>query len=83
MGDYNYVHWLDRKYGDRTYWRCEIRQCKAKLHTILENDKFAELYSTDWETEACFLSGYTGSMSFVLLLLSSNADLQQENRNDL
>ena len=31
-----------RKYGDKkTYWKCETRECKARLHTILENDNKA------------------------------------------
>ena len=38
----NYVYGPDRKYGDKqTYWKCEKRGCKARLHTILENDHIA------------------------------------------
>lgn len=32
------VCWLDRKYSDNTYWKCEIRQHEAVLQTILENN---------------------------------------------
>ena len=38
VDDKNYIYWLDRKYGDKTYWKCEIRQCKARWHAILDND---------------------------------------------
>lgn len=35
----NYIYWLNRKYGDKkTYWKCKIREYKARFHTILEND---------------------------------------------
>ena len=35
---YNYIYQLDRKCSDRkTYWKCEIREYKGRLHTLLEN----------------------------------------------
>ena len=37
VDDNNYVYWLDRKYGDKIYRKCEIIECKARLHTVLEN----------------------------------------------
>ena len=34
----NYVYHLDRICSDKkTYWKCEVREYKARLHTILEN----------------------------------------------
>lgn len=42
VDDNNCVYGPDRKYGDKqTYWKCEKRGCKARLHTILENDNVA------------------------------------------
>lgn len=29
----NHVDRLDGKYGDETHCECEIRECKARLHT--------------------------------------------------
>lgn len=34
VNDNNYVYRLVRKYWDKkTYWICEVRECKARLHT--------------------------------------------------
>ena len=38
VDDNNYIYQPGRKYGDKTYWKCEIREWKARLHTALEND---------------------------------------------
>lgn len=37
MDDNNPIYWLDRKYGDKTHQKYEIREGKARLHTVLEN----------------------------------------------
>ena len=29
--DNSHIYQLDRKQGDKTYWKWEIRQCKANL----------------------------------------------------
>ena len=34
----NYICWLHRKYGDKTYWKCQLREHKARLYTMLAND---------------------------------------------
>lgn len=34
--DYHHAYQLDRKYGDKTHWKSEMRQCKAILHTLPE-----------------------------------------------
>lgn len=30
--DGNYIYQLDRQYGDKTHWKCERRQYKARPH---------------------------------------------------
>ena len=40
VGDNHYVYGRDRKYGDETYRKCEIK-CKATLPAILGNDNIS------------------------------------------
>ena len=38
----NDIYQLNRKHGDKTSWKCEVRQCKARLHiSILDNDNIS------------------------------------------
>ena len=34
----NYIYRLDRKYGEKTYWKCEVKQSKARVHTTHKDD---------------------------------------------
>ena len=34
----NYIYRIDRKYGEKTYWKCDSMECKARVHTKLEDD---------------------------------------------
>ena len=34
----NYIYRLDRKYREKTYWKCEVKQCKARVHTTHKDD---------------------------------------------
>ena len=38
LDDNNYVHRPDRKRSDTAYWKCELKENKARLPTILENE---------------------------------------------
>ena len=38
VDDFNFVYRIDRKYGEKTYWKCEYKECKARAHTVLEDD---------------------------------------------
>ena len=35
---FNYIYEIDRKYGEKTYWKCDSVGCKARVHTELEGD---------------------------------------------
>ena len=43
VDDLNYIYRIDRKYGEKTYWKCDYMECKARVHTKLEDDGFIEL----------------------------------------
>lgn len=38
VDDFNFVYRIDRKYSEETNWKCENRECKARVHSMLEND---------------------------------------------
>ncbi|XP_066969100.1 uncharacterized protein [Macrobrachium rosenbergii] len=38
VDDLNYIYRFDRKYGEKTYWKCDSMGCKARVHTKLEDD---------------------------------------------
>ena len=38
VDDFNFVYRIDRKYGEKTYWKCEYKECKARAYTVLEDD---------------------------------------------
>ncbi|XP_068206482.1 uncharacterized protein [Palaemon carinicauda] len=38
VDDLNYIYRLDRKYGEKTYWKCDYIECKARVHNKLEDD---------------------------------------------
>ena len=45
----NYVYQLDRKCSDKkTYWKCEIREYKGRLHTLLENGNILAVANPFW-----------------------------------
>ena len=41
VDDLNFIYRINRKYGPKTYWKCENADCKARLHTVLENDNLS------------------------------------------
>ena len=38
MDDLNYIYRIDRKYGEKTYWKCDYKECKGRVHINLEDD---------------------------------------------
>ena len=38
VDDLYYIYRIDRKYGEKTYWKCDSMGYKARVHTKLEND---------------------------------------------
>lgn len=35
VGDNNSLWQLDSKYSDKIYWKCEMKEYRVRLHTIL------------------------------------------------
>ncbi|XP_068208538.1 uncharacterized protein [Palaemon carinicauda] len=38
VDDNNFVYRIDRTLESKTYWKCEIKNCKARVHTLLESE---------------------------------------------
>ena len=56
VGDNNYAYQLGRKYGDKTYRKSEMRQCKAILHTLPENDSTSVCkFFGDLKVQSCHM----------------------------
>ena len=51
VNDLNYIYRIDRKYGEKTYWKCDSMGCKARVHTKLEDDR---LYAKQLASIAIF-----------------------------
>lgn len=41
VDDLNFVYRIDRKYGEKTCWKFENKECKGRVHTVLENDNLS------------------------------------------
>ena len=56
VDDYNYIYRKERKYGERTYWKCDSMGCKARVHTKLENDSVSTVYAKSRRALSSFKS---------------------------
>lgn len=41
VDDLNFVYRIDGKYGEKTCWKFENKECKGRVHTVLENDNLS------------------------------------------
>ncbi len=38
VDDQNFIYRHERKYQDKTYWKCDVKNCKARVHTLVNNE---------------------------------------------
>ena len=38
IDDLNYMYRLEKKYGPKTYWKCDNTDCRSRVHTVIENE---------------------------------------------
>ena len=49
VNDDNHVYRIKKKYNEKTYWKCEVKQCKARVHTLLEGQEIIIISKSNGE----------------------------------